>query len=114
MVQNTVVVLYPGSILGSTLFDIFIDDLDDGAEGKVSKFADDVRSSGVTDTPAGCATLQMDLNQLEKWVDRNLTKFNGKYKALHRGQLHSTHATSNTCYEAALQRRTQGSSWTAS
>lgn len=34
-----------------------------------------------------CADTQRDLERLEKWAERNLTKFNkGKYQALHLGR----------------------------
>jgi len=32
----------------------------------------------VADTPDGCATIQMDVNRLEKWAVRNLMKINNK------------------------------------
>jgi len=34
--------------------------------------------TGVVDTSAVCATIQRDLNRLEKWADRNLMKFNNR------------------------------------
>lgn len=48
------------SILDIVLFNIFINDLDDGAECAVSKFADNTKVGGVADMPDGCAAVQRD------------------------------------------------------
>ncbi|GAB0176301.1 mitochondrial enolase superfamily member 1 [Grus japonensis] len=75
-----------GLILGPILFNVF-NDLDDGTECTLSTFADDTKVGGVADTPEGCATIQRDLNRLEKEANRNVLKFSkGKCEVLHMGR----------------------------
>ncbi|KAK4830954.1 hypothetical protein QYF61_014413 [Mycteria americana] len=84
---------------------IFINDLDDGTECTLSKFADDMKLGGVTDAPDGCAAIQSDLDRLEKWPSRNLMKFQkGRCKVLT--------DWGSTDWKATWQRRTLGSWWT--
>ncbi|GAB0182191.1 mitochondrial enolase superfamily member 1 [Grus japonensis] len=57
-----------------------------------SQFADDTKLGGVADRPEGHSVIQRDLSRLEKWADRNLTKFNkGKCKVLHLGRNNPRH-----------------------
>ncbi|PKU27391.1 rna-directed dna polymerase from mobile element jockey-like [Limosa lapponica baueri] len=70
--------------MSPVLFNIFINDLDDGAEHTLSKLQM-TKLGGVADTAEGCAAIQRDLNRLEKWTDRNLMQFNKKFEVLHLG-----------------------------
>lgn len=47
-----------GLILGPVLFNLFINDLDNGREYTISKFTDCTEPGGMADIPDGCATIQ--------------------------------------------------------
>ncbi|GAB0175891.1 mitochondrial enolase superfamily member 1 [Grus japonensis] len=74
------------------MFNISINDLDHRAECSISKFADDTKLGGAADTPEGHAAIQRNLDRLEKWVKRNLMKFNKeKCRVLYLGRNNPMH-----------------------
>ena len=56
-----------GSVLGPLLFLVYIDDLEEGIEGKFSKFADDSKLGRVVDTEDDCRSMQRDLDRIFNW-----------------------------------------------
>uniref|UniRef100_A0A803T1G7 Reverse transcriptase domain-containing protein n=1 Tax=Anolis carolinensis TaxID=28377 RepID=A0A803T1G7_ANOCA len=76
-----------GSVLALVLFNIFINNLDEGLEGTIIKFADDAKLGGIANTPEERSRIQNDLNRLERWAETNKMKFNrDKCKILHFGR----------------------------
>lgn len=64
-----------------------------GTECIISSFVDDTKLRGMADTPEGHAAIQRDLDRLEKWADRNLTKFKAKCKSCTWGGITSPQAS---------------------
>jgi ribonuclease P/MRP protein subunit RPP40 len=79
-----------GSILGPTLFVIFINDIDlalDLTDLFLSKFADDTKAARVVDTDAEAARLQNDLDGFAQWAREWQMLFNvDKCKVIHVGR----------------------------
>ncbi|CAM4536017.1 unnamed protein product [Caretta caretta] len=81
-----------GSVLGPVLFNIFINDLDNGIQSTLIMFADNIKLGGVASALEDRIKIQNDLDKLEKWSEVNRMKFNkDKCKVLHLGRNNQLH-----------------------
>lgn len=65
-----------GSVPGSLLFDIYINNLDDNVQGKISKFVDNTKRGGIVESENDYQQLQRDLDQMGKSAEKWHIEFN--------------------------------------
>ena len=70
---------YQGSVLGTVLFNTFINNQDTGVQCTMRKFADDTKLRGAVDCLEGQEVLQKHLDRLKNLTTINGMKFN-KFK----------------------------------
>ncbi|KAF7238311.1 RNA-directed DNA polymerase from mobile element jockey [Varanus komodoensis] len=81
-----------GSVLGPSLFSLFINDMEEGMNSLLIKFADDTKTGAVATTEEQVLQIQKDLDRLWKWAGDNKMAFNvDKRKVLHLGHRNSCH-----------------------
>jgi len=64
------------TVLGQALLNIFVGNMDSGAECTLSNFADNTKLRGAADTLEGSDAVQRDLDRLERWACVYLIQFN--------------------------------------
>lgn len=86
----------PGSVLGPSMFSIFIDDLEDVMEHtKLLLFADDVKLLKKISTIDDTIMLQNDINNLQKWSENNHLYLNNQKCAIFTASRRKSHIKIN-------------------
>ncbi len=76
-----------GSVIGPTLFIIFINDMPESVESFINMFADDAKLFAEVEDENQHAALQQDLEHLQTWAKKWQMVFNaGKCKVMHLGK----------------------------
>lgn len=100
-----------GSVLGPTLFLVYINDLPDVVSNIVKLFADDSKVYRVISNPEDCSSLQEDLDSLQQWSEQWLLRFNvEKCKCMHLGKAnpHHEYEMDNKVLEDCVQEKDLG------
>ena len=98
-------------LLGPMLFKIFINDLNEGIEGALIKFADERKLGGIANTLEDRLNIQKDLIRLEHWALSNKMQFSGrKSKVLHLSRRNKMHRyrISSTWHDSSICERDLG------
>ena len=76
-----------GTVLGGTLFTVYIDDVDDDVTGFFRKFADDTKGANIVENRNDADRMQQDINAMMEWGRKWEMSFNvEKCKVLHIGR----------------------------
>ena len=99
-----------GSVLGPTLFLLYINDLPDVVENVVKLFADDTKIYSIVNNETQQIALQEDLNRLMNWSETWLLHFNqSKCKHLHIGrETNARYKLGNTTVEKTSNEKDLG------